>query len=412
MISRLLFHFLALFFLYAALPKSASAQQVKTIRGVVTDAQGKALAGASVYLSQTSIGVTTSNTGDFHLQILPDGKYDLVVSAIGYESKIIPISSSSYPASLKISSSIRATDLDEVIVEPADKNGWQKFGRYFTSNFIGTTSNAKHCRIIDREILKFRYSEKNNRLTVKADDAITIINKSLGYRISFRLVEFIADFNENTVVYYGYPFFTDLKEVDEKARQTVVANRRQAFYGSLMHFLRAVYADNLDEERYTVRATIRSPNREKERVRKALAYADSNFHRSRYKITDLSRGLIHVTSNDDTISIADDSLRYYRNVLREPDTSATTESLTTLNEIIVKPLNSGKLIYFDNSMEVIFNGNEYTKRSRSEIKLRTPEPVEIMKNGSYFSPTELITFKHWSVYEKMCNMLPLDYVPE
>jgi hypothetical protein len=44
--------------------------------------------------------------------------------------------------------------------------------------------------------------------------------------------------------------------------------------------------------------------------------------------------------------------------------------------------------------------------------LPPPDPLEIMKNGSYFSPLELVTFNDWSSYEKICNTLPVEYYPE
>jgi hypothetical protein len=403
--------FFTLLFLSIAISENMSAQQSKTIRGKVTDHQGNPLAGSSVYLSHTSIGVTTSRSGEFHLQNLPDGKYDLVISAIGYETKIIPISSEGYPGNLVISLSLRATDLAEVVVQPSDKNGWRKFGRYFMDNFIGTTRNARHCKILNREILRFRFSEKNNRLTVKADEPINIENKILGYTVSFQLIEFTADFDANTVTYYGHPLFTDLHEPDEKNRRVIMENRRNAYYGSLMHFIRSVYSDKLKEERFTVRATVTRPNREKERVKEVLDAADSTYHRSRYKITNFSGGIVHVSTTGDTIAISQDSLRYYGKILKEQDTLTQTESLASLSEMIIKTGNFSKFLYFNNTMEVVYEGDGDSKPDRSEITLQTPKPLEIVRNGSYFSPTELIAFKHWSVYEKICNMLPLDYYP-
>jgi hypothetical protein len=362
---------------------SVSAQQRRSLYGKVTDQQGNPIRGASVYLSHTSKGVTSSNSGEFNLENVPEGKYDLVISAIGYETKIISISSDNYPDNMRISLAQHATEMAAVVVEASDKSGWRKFGEYFTDNFIGKTRNARYCKIINSEVIKFRFSEKNNRLTVKADGPIIIENRALGYKVSFQLIEFTADFNANTVGYYGYPFFSELNESDEKKRRMFSNNRREAYYGSMMHFMRAVYDDKLKEEHYAVRATISRPNFEKQRVKKAL----------------------------DTVVISPDSLRYYKRVLKQRDTTTETESLVSLNEMLTNIGRYSKYLFFKNTMEVFYGGTHNRKSNRSEIMLQTPKALEITKNGSYFSPLELVTFRYWSGYEKMCNMLPLDYYP-
>ena len=193
--------------------------------------------------------------------------------------------------------------------------------------------------------------KKNNRLTVKADEPIIIENKLLGYKVSFQLIEFRSNYNEGTVSFYGHPFFTPLHETDEKKLNKILSNRREAYHGSLMHFMCDVYEDKLADESFIVKATVTKPNIEKERV-------------------------------------------------------------IQLHDFTIKTDAYSKFIFFTNTMEVEYTGNGGRKTEVSEIMLNTPKPLEILKNGSYFSPTELVTFKHWSDHEKMCNMLPLDYYPK
>jgi hypothetical protein len=381
-----------------------------SVHGTVTDEKGKSLAGASVYLSHTSRGVTTSASGAFILHDLPEGKYDLVVSAIGYETKVLTISSETYPAKLAISLSPRATELAEVVVEAQDKNGWRKFGRYFKDNFIGTTRNARYCKIVNPEVIRFRFSGKNNRLIAKADEPVIIENKVLGYRISFHLIEFAADYNEGTVAYYGHPFFSEL-QTDIKKREVVLANRRDAYYGSLMHFMRSVYDDKLGDENFRVKATVAKANVEKARV-KSLLKDTAGSSGARYSITMLSFGTVHVAGDEGRV-LSRDSLRYYKKVLKQRDTVAQKVVLASLTAMITKVGAYSKFLFFDNTMEVVYTGNSNNRRTElSEIMLDTPKEIEILRNGSYFSPKELITFKHWSRQEKMCNMLPLDYSPD
>src|ERR1044071_10315988 len=54
-----------------------------TITGKVTDEKGRPVTGCSVYFSNTSKGTLTTTDGSFILKNLPEGKFELVVSAIG-----------------------------------------------------------------------------------------------------------------------------------------------------------------------------------------------------------------------------------------------------------------------------------------------------------------------------------------
>jgi len=94
-----------------------SIAQSFSIRGKVTDATtGKAVAGASVFLSNTSYGNISSSTGIFEINNIRQGKYDLIVSFIGYETynTTIQIPSSAEP--LNIQKKPRSKELTEVAV--------------------------------------------------------------------------------------------------------------------------------------------------------------------------------------------------------------------------------------------------------------------------------------------------------
>lgn len=65
--------------------------QTGTIRGKVTDAEtGESLIGASVYISGTSIGASADLDGNFSIEKVNPGSYDLVCKFISYASDTIP----------------------------------------------------------------------------------------------------------------------------------------------------------------------------------------------------------------------------------------------------------------------------------------------------------------------------------
>src|SRR5579871_4536198 len=62
------------------------AQTLYSISGKILDSKTKeSLPGASVYLAQTTIGVSANTDGTFLLDKIPNGKYDLTVSMLGYK---------------------------------------------------------------------------------------------------------------------------------------------------------------------------------------------------------------------------------------------------------------------------------------------------------------------------------------
>ena len=58
------------------------------IRGKVTDISGNALAGASVTIADSFIGVHTDSDGTYVITGLKDGDYILSFSFIGYETRL------------------------------------------------------------------------------------------------------------------------------------------------------------------------------------------------------------------------------------------------------------------------------------------------------------------------------------
>lgn len=237
-----------------SLSPAAARQPGNTLAGVVTDsATGKPLAGVSVYLNNTSRGTASRADGSFELRDLPPGAYELIFSAIGFRPYVTEINSSRPPPPLHIMLSARAEDLVPVTVAPYDRNGWARYGTFFLNNFIGSTENASSCSLRNREVLRFYFSRRLNRLIVRATAPLIIENDALGYLLTYRLVSFNTDFTAKVVTYVGYPFFQQLVPKRENLRRKWQLRRREAYAGSKLHFMRSLYAGRLAAEGFTVR---------------------------------------------------------------------------------------------------------------------------------------------------------------
>lgn len=105
---------IALVFALMMATGAANAQSV--ISGMVTDMQGKPLAGASVYLDNTIDGGTTDSTGAFKFSTTEKEAQTLVVSAVGYQNGGMPITVNGDISGLAVKLKASAHSLDEVTI--------------------------------------------------------------------------------------------------------------------------------------------------------------------------------------------------------------------------------------------------------------------------------------------------------
>src|SRR5688500_2939663 len=244
---------------------TAKAQDKNYISGRVLSGETDApIPNASVFITNTSRGTVTSVNGTFDLKGIPAGKYDLIISSVGYNTQVYSFSSEKLPLQLKIYLEPKVTELDAVIVEPYEKDGWEKWGKFFVENFIGTTNASKLCKIRNYKTLRFRHSKKKNVLTVVADDPLVIDNRELGYRITYQLENFTYDFNKGTLFYLGYTLFQDMAKDTLNIPKRFLRERRAAYQGSIVHFIRSLYNNRLVENGFEVKRVKRVNNDEKE----------------------------------------------------------------------------------------------------------------------------------------------------
>ncbi|RYY21726.1 MAG: carboxypeptidase-like regulatory domain-containing protein, partial [Chitinophagaceae bacterium] len=213
------------------------AQPGNYIRGTVWNAETEtAIPNASVFITNTSRGTVSAADGGFSLTGIPAGKFDLVISSVGFATQVYSFSSEKLPLLLKIYLQPRVTELDAVVVEPYLKDGWEQWGKFFIDNFLGTTDAAKLCILRNHKALRFRFSKKRNLLTVSADEPLIIDNRDLGYRIQYQLEDFRYDFAAKTFFYLGYTLFEDMAEKKKAVPRRFLIARRKAYAGSMMHF--------------------------------------------------------------------------------------------------------------------------------------------------------------------------------
>ncbi|MDB5230277.1 MAG: carboxypeptidase-like regulatory protein, partial [Chitinophagaceae bacterium] len=271
-----------------------------------------------------------------------------------------------------------------------------RWGKFFTENFIGRSGLADGCRILNKEVLRFRNSKTTHQLTVTAAEPLLIENKVLGYRLQYQLEDFNFNFQTRTLFYYGYPFFVDLGLVNKRKAAKWHKSREEVYYGSMMHFMRSAYNNGLGEEGFEMIRIKKIPNERKKLVQESMRSMSVNGH------------IVLINSTD-------------RNILSEPDfINVTDNKIIPADSITYKIDSTSREMFFTDYVRVFYKPAkappDYTRDFPAENRLMISEltlinqhAIKIEKSGNYYMPTDLFTSGFWAWSEKVCSMLPFDY---
>ncbi|MDB5147060.1 MAG: CarboxypepD reg-like protein [Mucilaginibacter sp.] len=388
--------FMRLFLLFLLLiPVCCFAQF--TVTGKVIDGETKGpVMDASVFLSNSSVGTKTINDGIFALKNVKSGKYDLVVSCVGYQTfhKDITIYNTdiNLPA---IEINIKVNMLVEVKVKATKKGPDAKRARYlriFTREFFGRTKNAGECSLLNQEKLNFIFDENSEKLTATSSDFLIIENKGLGYRIKYLLDSFLSDPRGNIAAYKGSFYFEPLKGTPEQEAQWQ-KERADTYHGSAMHFFRSCIANEVEDNGFTVRKLVRTetPGR-----------APDSLINVKLKMFRISSGVSGAST---------DSLRYWAKMAKRPRYE---------QEVVDKPLKSyeytgvtnqkGIYAFFYHPDWLMINYKHKANGSNNTTTFVdfVDQFAYFDSNGVIFTPESFIVEGFWGT-KRVGELLPVDY---
>lgn len=335
-----------------------------TISGTVVDAETKQpLDGASVFAQNTTKGTITDKEGNFRLR-LEKGGYEINITFTGYISRTINLEVTG-DRTFNLELQKGDNTLGEVIIKNTNEvpDGWEKYGPFFIKHFIGATPNADSCTLLNPQALKFLYFKRNDRLKVLATEPLQIENKSLGYTIRYELDSFVHFFKTDMNSYRGKCLFLPM-EGDSVQQIDWAAKRRDAYYGSRLHFIRSYYDSTLENEGFVV--NLYGPTKYEQFARVNNPY---------------------------------DSAYYYFD-----DNTGNAE------------------LFFPVKASIFYNKTAPEKRYLQQYKL----PLDVPRQISYVDLTEMIVIKsngyfteqkswvnqgYWS-WKNLADQLPYDYEPE
>lgn len=231
--------------------------QVKLDKGLVLDAStNQPIAGASVFINASGIGTVCDANGQFSLNRFIQanlGNPNLTIAAVGYETATYNLTTRNGDVVIYLKPLVR--ELETVTVHASEKNGWQKYGTDFMENFFGYSEFSKQCVLKNPEVLSFYYDPVQRILRVIAKRPLSIENNALGYKITYWLDEFEHNYKTRIITFKGSSLFEDrIQPKVGRARATKwTKHRAEAFNGSVMHFIRSVYAGKLAQSGFVVR---------------------------------------------------------------------------------------------------------------------------------------------------------------
>ena len=125
-----------------------------TITGkVLNSADKKPVANVNVFLSNSVVGDKTSQDGTFTLQNVKPGKYELVISIVGFQTLRKSIHVDGNLSLPDIGISARVKGLKEVVIKAKEDPYWDSNFERFKDLFLGTSDFAKRCKILNPKVL-------------------------------------------------------------------------------------------------------------------------------------------------------------------------------------------------------------------------------------------------------------------
>lgn len=381
---------------------ASSSLLAQTISGkVINETDKSPMPFANVFLNTTQLGTTTDGEGNFILNNIPLGTYELVVSYVGYQvtTQTIEVGKINQPFQIELAP--KDTQLQEIVVQE-DKN-YQLHYDYFVENFIGKTPLSKFCKIINPDIVYLKYDYDSLLLKVRTDEFLVIENKALGYRIKYLLSSFRDDGRTGYQSVLGYTLFEELKG-SKRQKQKWKQEREKAYKGSFNHFCKALLNNTCVEEGFLVRKLVRSPNPDRltDEVIKAA------FQRVR---------------NQSTIN--SDSLIYWSDESKKPKLIETLYPDIIATDTLLKKQQDYTLLSFEDYLYIVYTnekeddlylqgrrkfGEAIEKKSfQSSLISLTEKTVFFDSKGYIINPLAILTEEYWAWQEKIAEMLPINY---
>jgi hypothetical protein len=401
--------------LYILLIFAASCVKAQTfaIHGTVSDDKGVAIPGATVFITNTSHAMATNDAGRFSFNKISPGNYEVVIKMIGFDPVIqsVTVNQRSINIIARLTESI--TQLKAVTIKGGHDPNRATYMLQFTNNFIGETVNAQQCKILNPDVLHFRFDKQTGTLYASADELLVVENKALGYTLKFLLTEFKFNLQQHTCLTEGYPYFEELTGTEEQ-RKKWDEKRWTAYISSERPFFKAWANNTLKQEGYIVYL-----------VTDHIIYNDDLKYRSyTMRETKSSEKMVSYISLADAGDIFIKDHGNYKTIIPGPhivkdktveiDPCADTISLRGIYVLYTGEKESPLFYKTGEPIPVLpfINLTPIQKRNRQiSVLLLSADTIIIDKNGQ-LTPTRSFKLANYWAWLRKADLTPLDYIIE
>jgi hypothetical protein len=352
-------------FVFILMFSKTFAQNNFTISGKVTsEVTGAPMPAASVFAQNSTLGTVTDNDGNFSLA-LPNGGYDLIISFTGHKSENRRITTADATEKIIVTLKEKDKELETIAVVSSSevKDGFAKYGQFFTNEFIGKSTNSKQCSIQNPDALHFFFSKKKNRLKITATEPLVIKNNALGYNIKYELDSFTHEYKTQVSTYSGFPLFENMQGDSVQMQQWQIA-RGEAYKGSLLHFMRSVYNKNITEQEFEIQFIVKVYDKD-EGIKLKDIYAAINYAKD--------------------------------------DSTQTVEILPNQPEVAILFLGAQSSVNY-----LAENQSDSKEFKLSVLSFKPKESIIIERNGYFYEQNDITSSGYWA-WDKVAEMLPYDY---
>jgi hypothetical protein len=385
---------------------TVSAQNKLVISGQITDETGQPLPGAGVSIGDFRLGTVADSTGHYQLKVGP-GNYNLIFQMLSYMTATANVVADNKPIIFNIKLKESITRLSEVVIKPERRN--KKWEESFRESFIGITPNAKACKILNPEVLRFEYNAEKKILTANTNDLLIVENNALGYRIKYLLKYFQKDEETGLVFFYGLPTFEELKGTSKQMQQ-YAEKRAEAYMGSPEHFFSALYKNTLEPDGFMVKNLVKKKN--------PKFLPEKNIDENIARLSEKMEGPKGYILNDVLVIL--------KNKRREMDSiEVLSPGEFHINELIRQKSENLKTIRFDGALYVVYTPDQERSAYRATgFRIERPEEysdyqvsvinqanreLSFYADGRIFDPASVI-MEGYMAYERIADMVPRDYL--
>ena len=222
-----------------------SAQDRGSVKGSVVEVAGKGgvIPGVNIYLEGTTLGTQTDSLGRFQLKNIPFGRYKIVASMVGFTPYIEFLDVDKQVKNLSIKLAEDTKTLDEIRVVATRDKVWERQMKTFERIFLGENYNKKQVIIRNREAVDF--TQTDEVLVAKANSPLVIENQTLGYTITYELDR--LEVSKSLTSFRGLARYELNPPANKKQAEKWEENRKEAYLGSLTHFLKSMMEGRLEE---------------------------------------------------------------------------------------------------------------------------------------------------------------------